>query len=211
MQVSEVLQTVTFILNDRDMVTHTQTDLLYAVNMAIRVICDIRSDASSAIGEVVLEDGILQSLPDGGLRLLDSCYRMNDDDTFSPLQLISRKDMDRLDPTWPSAPAGKVREIAYDERHPGRFWTIPPAVAGDRLELMYSTVPDQVTEPEDRLPVSDKYAPMVVEYVLYLMFSRDSENSRNQNRASGHLQTCLQLLGMKSKADLQVSPNQPES
>ncbi len=211
MKISEVLQPVTFILNDVGMVTHTEINLLAAVNMAVRVICTARADASTEIGQVILVDGILQDLPDGGIRLLDSCYRVNADNTLFPLELISRKDMDRLDPTWPSQPAGDVRELAYDERHPGKFWCVPPAKSNDTLLLMYSTLPGLVSELSADLPIAEKYSPMVVEYVLYLMFSRDSENSRNQNRASGHLQTCLQLLGLKSQADLQVSPNQPEN
>lgn len=208
--VSEIIKPVSFILNDVQRITHTEDDLVSAVNMAVRTICSIRSDASTDIGTLTLMEGALQSLPPHALRLLDGCYRMDDKIRQQPLTLISLSDIDRLDPNWMSQPPGNVRELAYDERLSGQFWCIPPAKAGDEIELMFTTLPEAITSLSADCPLSDKYAPVIVEYVLYLMFARDSENSRNSNRASGHLQTCLQLLGMKSQADLQVSPNKPE-
>ena len=210
MIVTEVLKPVLFILNDTGMVTHTESDLISAVNMAIRIICTVRVDASTAVQMVILVDGALQDLPEGGLRLLDSCYRLQDERPVSPLKLISRSDLDRLDPLWITQPVGDVRELAYDERLPGQFWCVPPAEAGVKLQLLVSTLPEIISQLTDTVPLSDKYMPAIVEYVLYLMFSRDSENARNSNRAAGHLQTFFSLLGAKSQAEMQVSPNRTE-
>lgn len=210
MLVSECMELVSFILNDVDHVTYTEPVLVNACNMSVRSVCSVRPDASTAMGQVILVDGVMQELPAGGLRLLDYGYRIDPDGQRMPLNMVSRHDLDRLEPGWAAQPGGVVRELAYDERIPRLFWCVPPAVSGSVVEVLYSTLPEPVVSLDDPFPLSDKYSPVIAEYILYLIFSRDSESQAHQGKASAHLQACYQLLGMKMQSDAKVSPIKAE-
>lgn len=203
MTVSDIANQVLFIVNDRQMVTYRQEDVLSAYNNSLKMISIVRPDASSEITAVTLVAGAKQRLPAEALRLLDSCYQLNDQSNEThALELVNKDDLDRLTPLWQlDPPSNQVTEIMYDERFPTVFWTYPPAQANIVLQLAYTKVPDTADSLDDNFPLSDKYAPAVIEWMLYLLFSRDSENSINQQRAADHRNVFFNVLQVKTQAD----------
>ena len=203
MNISELIKSLSFILNDTAEITYPRPDLISAINNGCRMVALVRPDASSETGYVSLVDGAKQQLPEKAMRLFDSCYAENG----HPIEMISRKDLDRLVPDWmDTEPSSQVTEIMYDERIPHTFYTYPPAKAGAQIELSYSIMPAVVTDPEDDFPLTEKYIPAVMEWVFYLMFSRDAENSQNQQRAADHRNQFYQMLGSKTQVDFSFAP-----
>ena len=205
MLLSELLTTAKGILNDAQSVTYTEADLIQGVNLACNAVSIHRPDASTAVGDIDLEAGTRQSLPAGGLRIIDS---LGNSDEGSAARIVNRMDMETSAPGWrQETAAAEVREVMVDEKTPGVFWVSPPNDGNGRLELIWTTVPTPALVAGDELPVSDKYAPVVLEWLLYLMFARDSERSPNRARAQAHYQAFFQLLGIKTQTDALFSPN----
>lgn len=197
MRVSDLLLQVKAILNDNDAVTYTEPQLLNGINLACKVVAMHRPDACTLTGDVMLANGAAQSLPEGGLRLLESPGK----------RIVNQSDLDAAAPGWRSAtPEADVLEVVVDERAPGAFWVNPPNDGTGQLAIIYTCVPVDVTLVTDELPVTDKYAQPVLEWLLYLMFSRDSERSPNKARASEHNQSFFNLLGIKATVDAAFSP-----
>ena len=204
MLVSDLLVSAKAILNDADAVTYTERELLEAVNLACNAVSIHRPDASSTVGEVQVGYGIQNKLPQGGLRVLD----VLGESFGNVVRVVNMADLDAANPYWRTQKKQKhVKEVMIDERAPGVFWVNPPNTGEGMLEMIYSKVPDTVNEVSCPLPVTDKYAPVVLEWLLYLMFSRDSERSPNQTRAQSHKRTFFDLLGIKTQVDLALSPN----
>ena len=204
MKVSELLASAQSILNDAQAVTYTEPELLKGVSLGCNAVSIHRPDASSTVSDVSLVAGSRQSLPDGGLRILDVLGNASG----TAVRLVNMQDIDAALPDWRSLnTTTDVQEVMVDERAPGVFWVYPANNGNGSLSTIYTTTPATVTSPDDDLPVTDKYAPVVLEWLLYLMFSRDSERSPNQTRASTHKQTFFDLLGIKTQVDMAYSPN----
>lgn len=207
MKVSDLTEPLSFILNDTLKTTYPRPAMMSAINNGCRMVALVRPDVSTEVGTVELKSGTHQQLPDGAMRLLDTCYLVEDDKPVLPVELISRSDLDRLLPKWQKQDlTDKVTEVMYDERFPKTFWCNPPSNDGVKLQISYSVMPKVVNSEEDDFPLSEKYVPVVMEWVLYLMFSRDAENSMNQQRAADHRNQFYSMLAIKTQSDKEVSP-----
>lgn len=199
--VSDVISDASVILNDTEHVTYTLDQLLQGINRSCLATVLVKPEACSDLFNVPLIMGVLQKLPEKALRLLDAYYRL--DETGNPVAHITmaeRKEFDFL-----PGPSGPVQHVAYDEKIPQRFTVDPPAAGGEHLMLVCSQIPPQVVKESDPFPLPEKYQEPVLEYLLYLMFSRDAERSPNAQRALSHRQAFFDLLQVKTQADMTVS------
>ncbi|WP_422444736.1 DUF6682 family protein [Endozoicomonas sp. ALB091] len=203
MLVSELLVQAQAILNDNSAVTYTEPQLLNGIHLACNVVSLHRPDASTLTGDIALVAGAAQSLPAGGLRVVEALGNVAGDHT----RIVDKQALDAADPGWRSGQAAaQVMEVVVDELTPGTFWVNPPNDGNGSLTLIYTSTPAMVVSVSDPLPVSDKYAQPVLEWLLYLMFSRDSERSPNKARATEHYQAFFNLLGIKTTVDAAFSP-----
>ncbi len=204
MKIADLIKSLSFVLNDTAEITYPRPDLISAINNGCRMVALVRPDSSSETEYVTLKAGAKQTLPDKALRLFDSCYSENG----QPIEMINRKDLDRLLPHWmETEPNNQITEVMYDERVPNTFFTYPPAVESTTIELSYSIMPEEVTDPDDVFPLVTKYVPAVMEWTFYLMFSRDAENSQNQQRAADHRTQFYQMLNAKTQTDALFAPS----
>ncbi len=207
MKVSDLTEPLSFILNDTLKTTYPKPAMISSVNNGCRMVALVRPDVSTEVGIVTLAEGTKQALPEDAVRLLDTCYLIKDSKPVTPVELVMRSDLDRLVPKWQQQDnSDTVTEVMYDERCPDVFWCNPPSKAGVELQMSYAVMPPIITDYEDKFPLSPKYVPVVMEWVLYLMFSRDSENSMNQQRAADHRNQFYLMLNIKTQSDKEVSP-----
>ena len=201
MEVSQIMTTVSEVLQDTEHITYTEPQLIDGVNQACLATVLVKPDASSELFTSVLVEGTRQKLPAGALRLLDTYYRLDQDDNpIAHITMVDRRDTDFL-PT----PGDVVQHVAYNEKQPDTFWVSPSAEAGVKLSLLCSKSPTTVTDKTETFPLTDKYSIPVTEYLLYLMFRRDSERTPNSNRAQIHRQAFFDLLQVKMSKDMSVS------
>ena len=208
MQADEIIRKVSGILNDAGFITWDYNDLLDYMNSACLLVVSFRPDASVAIGPVDLVDGTLQSLPAGGHRIVDVFHNGPLNAPGIALWKTEREIKNRAEPAWLSeAPSSTIYEVILDDHFPDQFWVSPPAIEGAQITIGYTVAPTPVANPEDTFPLLAKYEPAVMEWILYLAFSRDSEETPNQVRAETHKATCLTMLGVKTQADKASSPS----
>ena len=170
----------------------------------------MRPDISSELAIITLELGALQEFPDNCEQFLDLCYKMVDGVFDYPLRLVNRKDLDANDDQWCSCP-GDVEEMAVDDRFPNHFWVNPPPdSATQQLMIGIATPAPQITDLQSQWPLKVKFIQPAIEYALYWLFSRDSNEAGNANRAVGHMNNFTSLLGLETQTAGTVSPVTPD-
>lgn len=220
MFIGDLINQVVKILNDVDMLRWERDELIRYMNAGIRMVCNYRPDASTVIGNVQLQEGTMQAMPAGAQRLHDAICNTNVNGPGAALRLVDRKTIDAIDPNWHSAtPSSVIDEVVTDEKFPEVFWVNPPAKGivqlgedewGDQfITLGWSTVPidiDPMGHTDQVFPLASKYAPAVVEWMLYEAFAQDGERSPNAMRSADHRNTFFNILGVKTKSDGAYAP-----
>lgn len=192
-------------LNDPDATTWSDATLIIALNQALKILALVRPDATSKIATIALKEGSRQFIPNDGVRLLNVVRNINSDNTIGiAVRLVQREDMDSMSPDWHVAMGTVVREYMFDARSPKHFYIYPCVSPGKTLEIEYSSYVEDINIQNviDPLPVDAIFAQPLQELMLYKLLSGDSSNG---NTGAAHLQTAMDLLGVKDKADERVS------
>lgn len=192
-------------LNDPDATTWSDATLIIALNQALKTLALVRPDATAKIATITLKEGSRQFIPIDGVRLLSVVRNINSDNTIGiAVRLVQREDMDSMSPDWHAANGTVVREYMFDSRSPKHFYIYPCVAPGKKLEIEYSSYAETITTMNinDPLPVDAIFAQPLQELMLYKLLSGDSSNG---NTGAAHLQTAMDLLGVKDKADERVS------
>jgi hypothetical protein len=212
MLASEVLDRTRRVLQDEDAVRWTSAEALLWLTDGQRTIVLARPDACVANQQMSLVGGSRQTIPDGGLRLLDVVCNAGG----RSVRLVDREVLDTGDPNWQVRKGGSViRNYAFDNRDPKTFYVSPPAMTPDpklippaaKLEIIYSTIPPDVKQLTDKLTLDDIYIDPLVNYVLFRCYSKDAQFAQNAQLASMYLQSCMLMLGVKTKKDVAFSPD----
>ncbi|GAB6178516.1 hypothetical protein JCM16814_34070 [Desulfobaculum senezii] len=119
------------------------------LNAAQRQVALQRPDASSAITVVRLAPGVLQEIPDDGVRLLDVLRNMGADGATpgTSIQLVDKAALDAANLAWPAGPgATAIDNWAFSDLYPRSFWVSPPvsAVTDVYVEIGYAVSPADV-------------------------------------------------------------------
>lgn len=209
MLAGELVKQVAEILQDYNHTTWKESEILRSFSRAQELIATYRPDASVKIETVALAEGALQALPPEAHRFFEAYYNMGDGSSPGrAIRVVSRRLKDSSDGRWQAQPADiEIDEVVIDERTPRNYWVSPPAEEGTHIQIGYSVSPAPIKAPEDPLSISNQYAPMLVEWALYVAMSRDSEETPNYTRAQAHKQTFFAMLGVKTQADNATTPN----
>lgn len=208
MLASDIISRANTVLNDANGTRWTEAELLKWISDGQRVIVLVRPDAYSINESLTLVAGTKQTLPSGGLRLLDVIRNLKSNgDPDRSVRMVDRETLDSQDYNWHvSASTGKVTNFVFDNRDPTHFYVYPQATAGMKLEILYSKVPAEITTSSTALAVADVYAEPLFNYVLFRSYSKDAEYAANAALAQGYLQLFMSLLGMKTGKDFAFSP-----
>lgn len=211
MLVSTILSDVAHTLIDEGMDTYTMPRLVASLNNACRLIATLRHDACVVTSTVSLQAGTLQYIPDGGQKFLGATRNMLAGGRSGiAVQLKTVVDKNRIRPEWHTDPEEyEVLEVMPDEHDPLAYWNYPPVKAGTLLEIRYAAMPEAVGE-GDSFPLLDKYALPAKHWVLFEMFSRDTNSTSHAAKAEASKNLCLQLLGLSTQADGAAAARAPE-
>ncbi len=192
-------------LNDPEAITWPDAVLILTLNEALRTLVLVRPDASPKISTIMILEGTRQYIPDDGLRLLRVIRNINPDDSVGQaVRLVQQEDMDGMSPSWHTTQGYVVKEYMFDSRTPKYFYIYPSVTPGQKLEIEYSAKADIVTDLtlNDALPVPEIFSQPIQEIMLYKLLSGDSTNG---NSGAQHLQTAMELLGIKDSGDDRAS------
>lgn len=198
------------ILVDRTYVTYLESQLLAWVNDAQRAVVLVRPDAKASRESVSLTPEVSrQTLPAGALRLGGLIRNMGEDGNTIGRAItgpVPREPLDAVSPNWAVTPGAYVQQYVYEEDAPQYFDVYPPVTGTWYVEAKLYRVPADVSVSSGAIDLDDIYAPALREWLLYNTFARDSERTPNYVRAGRHFVNFFQLLGIKTRADLAVSP-----
>lgn len=209
-------------LTDTDSVYWTVGELARHLNDGQREIVVHRPDATQVTEPVALVAGAHQSIPAGGVKLID--VPGNSGGRKRGVSLVDKRLLDAAAPGWQSmAGVTEIQHYMFDPRDPTAFDVYPPAASsGASLDVVYSASPVDITEPADgatptpgskpytlvtgNISVPDIYSGALRDYVLYRALARDSENGGYAQRAQAYYTLFANALGIEIKSTAAFAP-----
>jgi len=182
----------------------TEALLLNYISEAQNQIALLRPDAIAAIESFVLEQSAKQSIPAGGVRLLD-CIRNLGPGGTTPgrhIKKVSRDEIDGYIPDWTSAQtATEITHYIFELETPRVFWVYPtPSIATLTVELSYAKAPATVSTTSDIIGLDNIYISPIIEWVLYRCLSMQAKGG-NPSFALQHMSAFYTALGSKNQTD----------
>lgn len=154
--------------------------------------------------------GTKQSIPEAGIQLVDVLRNMGTDGQTPgrAIRIVMREILDAQNPDWHAlTPAAVTKHYVFNPLDPKRFYVYPPAPGGTKVEVIYSAVPEDVASLAAPISLDDIYANVLVDYVLYRAYSKDTDYAANPARAGAAQSAYLSALTGKTQAEVVVNPN----
>lgn len=201
------------ILQDTSNARWSQAELLRYLNDGRRELSIYRPDLFSTTYTLTLEAGTKQSIPSDGTRFMDAIRNVSAEDAPGrAVRIVERETLDAQSPDWHTETATSThKHFTYDEGAPRTFYVYPPAVGGNKLDIVYAKAPvDLVTNDLNSatvLAAENIYTGALLDYVLYRAFSKDADYAGNLQRAGMHYQGFANALGIGNRKRYSTSPN----
>ena len=181
-------------------------ELLDWINDAQREIVLLKPNSYSSVEDHTLVQGTKQDLPATGLLLLTVVRNTGG----RAVRRVDRNILDSENPDWHNATeSNTVEHYVFDEDSPTTFWVYPPQTATPgQVEIIYSRAPAELASLANVISLNDIYANVILDYILYRAYSKDTDYAGNQQRAANHYNGFNNSLGVKSQVEMTTSPNQ---
>lgn len=202
--VASILAKARYLTLDNSGVRWSDAELLAWLNDGQLEIATHKPTASMTNGAIPLVAGVRQSLPAGGIALLDITHNSASGEACT---LVKRADLERALPTWASASATVDAEhYMTDEDDPATFLCYPPNTGAGSLEGRYSVVPAQIPDAGSNITVGDEYGVILLDYLEYRQYSKHSNHPGNTDKADIAYKRFLRALGVKIQSEIVYSP-----
>lgn len=209
-----ILERASTIIQDETNIRWPPEELLDWLNDAQREIVRIKPDAFAKNEARQLTQGTKQELAPDGIALIDVPRNMGIDGQTpgKVIRQIPRRQLDDQRPDWHSQdPAQEVDHFMFDSRDPKHFYVWPPSDGNGYAEQIYSSAPDEVTDPEsETITLDDVYANTILDFILYRAYMKDADYAGNAQRAAAAYNSFLQALGLQGQVQAIVNPNVPQ-
>lgn len=199
-----IMDRASMIIQDLTNVRWPLTELTNWLNDCRRELAVVRPDIYSTSSTLALVAGAKQSLPSGGLRLMDVPRN-----TSGPAITVTQRGfLDQQNPSWHQmTPATTIKHFMLDERYPSNFWVYPPATNTASVEVIYEQAPTDYTASSTLSSFEELYGGAMVDYICYRAFSKDSEYAVNAERAIAHYNQFSNSLKTGAMVSVSTSPN----
>lgn len=207
------------ILQDTTAVRWPTNELVRWLNDAQREVAMYRPDSMSTNATMTCVAGSKQAIPSGGTKLINVVR--NAAGNKRAVRLVEREILDSQNPRWHNM-AGNAEVVHYmfDARDPKTFYVYPPATNTATLDIVYSALPADVSEPADgaeytavsgNISIPEIFANAALDYMLYRAYSKDSQFAGNAQRAQAHYQAFANSMGVEVKGLIGSAPTLPGS
>jgi len=206
--VGDILKAASITLLDESFVRWTKAELIEWVNEGAADLV-IRRPAARAIHRTFeLTEGTYQVLPDDTVMLLDVVRNVKADGKFGvPVRRIDRNLLDDQSPGWHGAKSSiTIKHFMFDEATPRQFYVWPPAKGGTLVDLLHSQMPPVVVDEVDELEFGREYLSVMVYYLCYRAFSKDSEYA-NAGMATNFFAAYKEAIDTANGITEAASPN----
>lgn len=207
-KVSTLIKRAGLLLQDEEHIRWTVAELIDWINEAAATLVVMRPGAGARLDSVSLSAGSVQILDSSVVQLLDVVRNVGADGAPGrAVRLAERHLIDSHDPDWHSKPGSSViKHYLYDDRSPNTFFVYPPALPGTQVQIVYSVLPDEVTEEDDELNLSAEYADAVLNQVMFRCLSKDSEYANGQ-MALAYQSAFMGMVGSKNNSEESTTPS----
>lgn len=205
--VTDIIARAGRILFDVNNVRWSEDELADYVTDAQRQIVFYRPDAHSVTEPLELTPSqSKQTLPAGASRLLRVIRNMgaNGATPGRSIREASRLALDSENPDWHTRTGAYVEHYVFDNQSPKTLYIYPTVTATHYIEVVYSKTPGAVTS-SDNITLGDEYVNAILDWVLYRCFLKDAVYAGNPARASMHLQSFANDLGINLKASFSAA------
>lgn len=208
---SAVISDAATILNDSGYGKWSQALLLVFLNNSQRIAATLKPDVSVTKTSQVLVAGTYQSVPTGGIGLIDIPRNMGTGGTTvgATITPVDKELFDALYPTWQSVTASAVvQHYMLDLRNPLKFWVYPqqPTSSFGYVDIIYPVTPAEVSAVTGAITLDDIYKGVLRDLICYQALSLESD-PKNIQKAQAFYQMAERALGIKDEKEAQDDPN----
>lgn len=212
----DIVHRVVDTLQDTTSVRWPVPELVRYLNDGQREVVLYRPDATIKSATVTCVAGPKQSLPSDAAKLID-VIRNSATGTSRAVRMVAREVLDAQIPDWYGLSGQlEIVHFTYDPRDPQTFFVYPPATNTSQVDITYSAFPTEVDEPtsgsaeysdvEGNIDIPDIYGNVLIDYILYRAYSKDSEYAGNAQRAQAHYGAFANALNIEIQGTTGVSP-----
>lgn len=206
-----VINKAQIILQDTTGVRWPDSELIDWLNDGQREVVLYKPNAFIKSLAVRLVGGTKQSLPADGVQLIDVVRNMGTNGTTPgrAVRITMREVLDSQIPDWHSETANSVvKHYVYSLLDPKNFYVYPPQPAAGQgyVEMVYGASPTDAAI-NGTITLDDIYQNVLVDYILYRAYSKDTEYAADQNRAATHQNAYIAALTGKAKVEVGANPN----
>lgn len=199
------------ILQDTTGIRWPADELLGWLNDGQREIALLKPNAFVRNTAVKLAAGTKQALPTDGVQLIDVVRNMGTTGTVAgrSIRIAMREVLDAQLPDWHLAtPASAAKHYMYSPLDPKNFYVYPPQPATNQgyVEIIYGAAPTDATL-AGAISLDDIYHNVLIDYILFRAYSKDTEYSADQGRAGQHQQAYIASLTGKINVEIGTNPN----
>jgi hypothetical protein len=185
--------------------------LIPYLNLGIIEIINLKPDAYVVPRDIALSAGAQQSLTAGDFSMIDAICNLTGTSPLVPGQAITNIDkvaMDNMLPNWMMfTPNATVSFVVTDPRDPLRFYVFPPQPSSspaNKIRVLNSGAPAEITETTDTFPLDDSYKPACVDYVTYRALNEETTIPNAKQAAAGFYNNFLKSLGLMANTEKQT-------
>lgn len=177
------------LLEDVGNVSFTRDELRDWLNEAQTQVVNYAPGSNSKVVSVPLAAGTRQTLPTESVLLLDITRNTGG----TTVRLVTRESLDGGPSDWHTAKAEPtVRVYCYDTNTPDIFYVYPPNDGTGSVDIAYAEVPTVISSDSQTISVKDTYAAALLNYMLYRVYSRDTDYLAGGKEAAAAYFTAFQ-------------------
>lgn len=207
----EILSRVAKTLFDETNTRWVEAELLEYLADAQKEIVLLKPTAYTKNESVQLVPGTIQTLPTGGVALVDIGGNMGADG-LTPGRDVSQIDRTALSasrPDWRSSTASLIaRHFIYDDRDPVHFEIYPPRPSpAGYVQISFAAEPPAIADTNSVIQLSEIYDTPLYYLVLSRAFTK-STGTQDFVKASNYLQIAHQLVTGRKTTKRELHPEQ---
>lgn len=206
---SSVIATVSTLLQDTTNVRWGTTELLGYLNDGQKEVAVYKPSASVVTESAVLVDGSRQTLPTGGLVLVDVVRNMGLGSTpGNAIRIVAREILDAQVPNWHTVTDTAVKHFVYSALDPKTYYVYPHISGGGKaVEIVYGKIPTTVASIGANITLDDVWVPALINYICYRAYSKDAEYAANATAAGSYYQQFMGQMTGKTAGEQATNPN----
>jgi hypothetical protein len=210
------------LLHDETAVRWTEAELVGWINSAQKEIVLYKPNSITSTLDYQLDPGTFQNVSAKAgfanvIQLLDVIRSTTGGANGKAVTNISREILDSTLPDWHSVTATAVPlHYIHNPLDPKNFYVYPPNTGAGSVQILVAVEPTDLVALASNLSLDSIYESVVLDYVLYRAFSKDTEHTANMQRSAGHYNAFMAALKGKFQmenalsADAQYAPNKQQ-